>query len=899
MTATDEPVYKHNQPLASGMPLGGLGTGSVEIGGDGKFHNWEIFNNYQWSGNRDEVPPEMWPEDAFFALRLKQPDRPPRVRMLFHQEEQTRTVAPSHDQAFLYNYPFLWNIPRITYTGRFPFAELRYEDDELPVELDMCAFSPFIPHNERDSALPLAFFVFTVRNTGEEPCDASLMFSMRNCTGYDLEEVTLRHRLVRTGAGEHVVMTAEGVDSGHRTAGSTAVGVLGNGISRMPAWTAGRGLKGFEYTNEPACSQLYYPFRDDGELSGSEETWHRTIRRREQEAPAGSLRSPEQKVGWCWRGALCRKVHLEPGGEKDVVFLLSWFYPNHYHYRYGECRLGHMYENWFSGAEEVARYGEENFGRLREESRAFCDEFYQGSLEPWLAASLNARLTTIPKSFWWTRDGDMAVWEGQSCCQILPAARTIWSSFLPLMFFPETYTDMVRRMAEFPVDGDSEAQEAVSPMLAARYRRRRERQRKKRHRFGGWYEKRFKQYGYSEEDFRHSRGRRRRVRSALRGGATEVLRDYLWTGDADYARDLWPIVRDAVEARIEGDENGDGLPDGAISFVTYDHWFLPATNCYKCSLWLGELQAAAELARILGDEEAAERFSDVLQTGRQSFEELLWNGDYYDLCWDPKQQTTDPGCMADQVSGHLYARICGLGPVHDEERARSALRAVHRENLLPEEGLLNGVDPEGREDWRYFCRYSERGDDESRGGQWPTPWTGTEYYVAAVMAAEGLDAEALDVARNVYRRHIRAGMVYNHIECGEHYFRPLAAWAMLPALQGLVYDAAQGNLKFAPRTTPDDFDSVFVLPGAWGRLRQARSAGSQVDAVSVVSGGLALRTVVLQLPDGESTAEVAASVDGGEVQCTGSPADGAVKVELADQVTLGEGQSLEVTVELA
>ncbi|MEM2344337.1 MAG: GH116 family glycosyl-hydrolase, partial [Thermoproteota archaeon] len=33
----------------SGMPLGGIGTGSVEIRGDGRFYEWHIFNNGAWA----------------------------------------------------------------------------------------------------------------------------------------------------------------------------------------------------------------------------------------------------------------------------------------------------------------------------------------------------------------------------------------------------------------------------------------------------------------------------------------------------------------------------------------------------------------------------------------------------------------------------------------------------------------------------------------------------------------------------------------------------------------------------------------------------------------------------------------------------------------------------------
>lgn len=886
--AMDEPIFKRNTPLASGIPLGGLGTGSVELMDDGRFNDWEIFNNYQWSGNREETRPEMWNEDAFFALRVKAGEGPPRVRLLHLEDDPTRTVSPSHDNAYIYNYPFLRNVAGITYSGRYPFASLRYEDDTLPVEVEMEAFSPFIPHNAKDSALPLAFFVFTVCNTSEAPCETSLMFSLRNCTGYDREEITLNHRVIDTDGTRLVLMGAEGLEPAHRTAGSMAVGVMGDGVSHVPAWTGGRGLEGFESTNTPAFSQVFYPFRDTGELPGQEKEWQRKIKKRHPTAEPGTLHAPEHRVGWSWRGAVCRKLTLGPGERRQFVFVMSWFYPNHYHFKFPDERLGHMYENWFSGADGVARSGIRNFERLHRESRRFADALYEGTLPGWLAASLNAQLTTFPKSFLWTADGEMAVWEGQSCCQVISAARTVWSSWVPLMFFPDVYVQMVRKMASFPLDTDEVPEGSL--FLALRHRRRQERAEQRTDRFGGWLQGRYSDLGYTREDFSRSGPGGRRT--ALWGGIAETLRDCQWTGDRKLLQELWPILKERIDAQIEADENGDGLPDGAISFITYDHWFLPATNCYKCSMWLGELQAAARAAEILGEEEAAERYREVLRKGVESFERLLWNGEYYSLCYDPKQDVVDYGCMSDQVSGQLFARMLGLGSIHDEGHVRTALRAVHRHNLKEEEGLLNGTDPQGRDDWRYFCRYSGSGEDESRGGQWPTPWTGTEYYVAAVMAAEGLCEEALDVARNVYDRHVRAGMVYNHIECGEHYFRPLAAWAMLPALQGLTYDRAEGALRFAPRMDANDFDTAFLLPGAWGRLAQVRSEGVQTDTMRLVSGELPVARIVLAA-DG-AVSDLKAELNGKPVEANLDRGGAPATVTLGEGVVLREGDVLKL-----
>ena len=52
----------------SGVPLGGLGTGSVELRRDGYFHEWQMLNNAPWgAGPALDVPPDS----AFLACTFR------------------------------------------------------------------------------------------------------------------------------------------------------------------------------------------------------------------------------------------------------------------------------------------------------------------------------------------------------------------------------------------------------------------------------------------------------------------------------------------------------------------------------------------------------------------------------------------------------------------------------------------------------------------------------------------------------------------------------------------------------------------------------------------------------------------------------------------------------------
>ena len=51
-----------------------------------------------------------------------------------------------------------------------------------------------------------------------------------------------------------------------------------------------------------------------------------------------------------------------------------------------------------------------------------------------------------------------------------------------------------------------------------------------------------------------------------------VWRDFLWTGDMEFLRRLWPHVRNAMEAMAGLDRDGDALPDFETKRNTYDAW---------------------------------------------------------------------------------------------------------------------------------------------------------------------------------------------------------------------------------------------------------------------------------------------------------------------------------------
>ena len=162
--------------FASGVPLGGIGAGCVEIRADGSFRQWEIFNN--WGGQLTTAfcsyPPSYDLLNAFAALGVD-------------------------DKAFvLETKPVTGGLPgvkAVDYDGKFPFANLKYLlPKDVPVTVSLEAFGSYIPHRPDDSGQPALGLSYTVTNTGEKPAEVRLALSVVNPLG-DLCSVEHKEKL--------------------------------------------------------------------------------------------------------------------------------------------------------------------------------------------------------------------------------------------------------------------------------------------------------------------------------------------------------------------------------------------------------------------------------------------------------------------------------------------------------------------------------------------------------------------------------------------------------------------------------------------------------------------------------------------------------------------------------
>ena len=883
--------YVYSNYTSSGVTLGGIGAGSVEIRADGLLHDWLIFNNGPWTTlerYRNYYPLD---EKGFLlAVRVKDGER------IWIRQLQSAGYMLGGDP---YKAPWLKPVRQIEFHGEPPLARLKYLDD-LPVEVEAEFLSPFIPGDLKNSSIPAVIIKVRVRNKADRALEVSVWASLRSPF----------ERAVAKAAGEVAIFEGRGLaPDSPLYGGSMALAFRGEGARAVVVRAPGYAEYGFQRYDEAAeMLKAWIQFRREGRVEGS---------------------SAAEGSGLWVVAAL--PMTLGPGEAKEAIFVLAWHFPNHLD-QFGE-RLGHYYENFFGDAEAVAQYVLKNLDYLYGETVKFHDALYGvEGLERWVADLVASQLTSLVKISWLTKDGRFALWEALGDKYYGGPERNAFNTtdvityVMPTLvsLFPELAAKYLVQHAAFALrrgtpewvayalsipENRQEFEKALArdpslsldwPRLAATVAEIVERTGKDpAGRIAHFMDKSIKGVdAYHMVDLMPK----------------YVLMAYItakWTGNLALLRNLWEVMDGAIES-VARAQSVDGLPyhntpagfewmkaarslfEGAASqaasaalqlvgqrplptgFQTFDTWAFYGVSAYVAFLWAAALKAMAEGASRLDADRG--KYEPLLRRALEGLERL-WNGEYFDLWWDPVTGERDKASMAAQLFGQLLAHVAGLGYLTDRSRAISALKAVAKYNLAPDEGLINGVYPDGGRPsfvgpttYRNFTR-----GPYLPTWQMDTPWTGVEFAVAGHMLYEGLVEEALAVLRSIHDRYERVGHYWNHIEWGTHYMRPLSSWLVVMGALGLRYDGFEKRLTLRPAATPLKW--IFAVNGSWGVVEW----DGRRMAVRMLHGSLELKA--LELPGRPK----AVRINGASARFSGDAV-----VELEEAASLGAGDLLEI-----
>jgi non-lysosomal glucosylceramidase len=933
-----------------GMPCGGIAAGQLYVRGDGTLACWWIANNGYNTGYGIEEFMNFNTEQGPWKVCYQTYEPFSYIKQGFDivVDDGQREIKKSLSRSGFNN---------IGFVGEYPVAAITYNDsdDPLPVDISLEVYSPFIPLNSFESALPATVLSLTLSNNSEKKINVDIQGYLQNMVMLDLKNYVKgqhRNKIVRNPGISSLYMDfIEGSDGvaeffGHEvfedfekgtqekwsridedvfnkisvdpTTVTNIKGFKGKGVFHSGAYdkkATGKlvskpfkiekkyisflvaGFKRSDKNNisllinnevvRKACgdgtgdanlvnwdvsdflgqkarieindnsanpshyivideiiladSPIYmdvdlknHAFNGDMSLSLMGESGKVTpnINGKETTKPLG-----EELTG----GVNC-SVELEPGESRGIDYLLSWYFPNRPKQHMGGNwnksiniegeKIGNMYANWFSSSIDVARYIQEHFTRLKDQTHLFQHAFYNETTIPyWLSQRVMMPVSTLATETcqWWAT-GKFWAWEGVGSC--LGTCTHVWNYEQALArLFPDLEQN-IRERTDFSTSFRDD---------------------------GGI----FTRNGAGNV---HLDGQS--------GTILKSYREYLMSDNILFLSRNWDKIKMATEYLILQDENDDGLIVKQQR-NTYDIAFMGA-NTYVGGLYLAALRAAENLAMEMKDYEFAKRCRNIYTSGKQLSSELLWNGEYFfqdvDLEKYPINQYAN-GCLSDQLFGQTWAHQLKLGYIYPKDQVRDALSSIWKYNWTSDVGKYNDTYPPER----YYARKGEYGLINCT---WPLSkhleenavryrnevWTGIEYQVATNMIYEGMITEGLSIVKAIHERYNpRKHNPWNEIECGDHYARALASWGVLIALEDFYYNGNSGTLSYRPRIQSDNFKGFFTAARGWGNISQRRVQHKQFNAINLKWGHLTLRELNLDILN-EPTA-VKLMVNEQEVEC--------------------------------
>lgn len=967
-----------------GMTVGGIGCGTVYLNGDGRLWVWDIFNEHH-EGVVAQQP--TLPEN------LGSKTIPERNGANYVNPPTPDTFPNSFQQGFGLEVNGIrrrfqqsdW--PEVGFTGTWPVGTVHYHDPELPVNVTLKAFSPFIPLNLQDSSLPASCMEYTVKNLSNKPVSVTLSGWLENAASLKAREIRnviqtstrttrdganiLLHtasepQLSETDVRDPIVFEDfEAPDYGKWAVSGTAFGKTPAHKNQIPPYQKELNIQGDcavnSHTTAPgetigqkdsASGTLISPeftinhnfiqfligggdnpdiaslkliidgeavftangknsnhmdidFFDVSDLQGK--TAHLEIRDNgggqwanigvdhivftdramrdlapfETLPDTGSMAlavlsanaQPSEQNGIPgWNVPLT----LQPGEEKTVPFLISWYFPNIYPLPGFPAPKRHTAARFDNAADTVA-YVAENYSRLRKDTFDWVDTWYDSTLPEWLMARTLLTANTLQTANCFIfEDGQFWAWEGIGAC---PGTCThVWQYAQSLArLFPSIERNL-REVTDFGYAQDPET---------------------------GIVRFRGKNQGLAVD--------------GQAGIVLRTLREHRMSSDGKFLSRVWPQCKLALQTLINMDSNRDGLLEGDQHNTLDAAWY--GSVAWLSGHYLAAIRAGEEMAQVMGDTEFEQQCRTIFETGSTNLTAQLYDPQrgYFINKVDPNHLdsvNSGTGCHIDQVFGQSWAFQAGLDRILPAEETQSALRALWKNNFFTDIGPWRMENQPGRwyavpgeaglvmctfptPDWNYTKASGVR----EKGG-WTAVYlnecmTGFEYQVASHMVYEGepdLIRKGLAITRAIHDRYnSKKRNPYNEIECSDHYGRAAAGYGVFLAACGFEYSGPDKHIGFAPRISPENFKAPFTTAEGWGTYTQKQTGRKMEASITVNSGKLALRTITLQMPKGTIPTSAKVIVKGQTVPCAVSQKNGKVIVELKRDVVLTEEQHLTVS----
>jgi non-lysosomal glucosylceramidase len=822
------PVLKHYEKEATdriAMPVGGIGTGNISIGGNGQWKDVEMMNKpgigFYGSTTPKQAPLFMvYTEDASgkkVSRALVGPIPP------YEYAGSEGSTAPNH------------GFPRFasaSFDAAYPFAVVNLEDAEMPVSAKVKVFNPFIPADADASGIPVAVVRYALTNKTDKPLTVAVAGSLDNFIGMDgfkVEFNSFNRAIVPQGAKDNrntfrktdrlagIYMTSDSVDKDASTWGTIALTTSALDPQYRVSYRTAFNPKGWNAN----MNDMWMDFADDGVFKDI------TFDKQEDSPRAG----------------LAVKLSLGANETKEVQFLLTWRFPNRKDWD-DKQTVGNYYTTRYADAWDVAEKTLIALPDLERKTLEFVTLFLQSDYPDVVKeAALFNTSTLRSQTAFRTRDGNFFGWEGvfASTGSCYGNCTHVWNYEHATPFL---FGALAKKMREVEYT------------------------------YGLWEDTGLMSFRVSLP-LEKNKSWKAAAADGQMGTVMKVYREWQLSGDDAFLKNVYPGVKKALAfAWIKGgwDADKDGVMEGCQHNTMDIEYYGPNP---EIEFWyLGALRAAAEMANYMKDKAFETTCRQLFTRGSEWTDAHLFNGEFYIHQIQPvaSKEAIAPGlligmgskdlknpdfqigegCLVDQLVGQNMAHICGLGYLAKPEHVKKTLQSIRRYNYVKTFGdHFNNM--------RSYALGDEAGlmltaypDPAKRPAiplsYWSEAWTGLEYTAATGMLYEGMRDEAISTITDVRDRFNGVKRnPFNEEECGNHYARAMASWSAVVALSGFHYSAPAA--KFTITSTPGNY---FWSNGySWGMAHVTHEGPAVKVAIDVHHGTLNLKTVAVK--EGESS----------------------------------------------
>lgn len=752
---------KYREVKNISFPLGGIGTGCIGLAGNGELNDWEIFNR-----------PNKNTRFGYSHFAIKARCKEKTIAKVLHGDTNENLIGtrdPACPGGFdfgprvssLAGFPHFRNVQ---FDGEFPVAKLCYQDDEFPAIIRLCAFNPLIPHDAFNSSLPAGFFEWEIENITNEEIEYAIAFSVPNPSAVGLNQMLENGCFLFSS------------DKKSDEIGYCDLSVLTDNDDTVVQadWYRGAWQDGITtyWNNFVHCERM--PKRVYTE-SG------------------------------CYNHAsVVAYIRVGAGERKKIRFVVTWNAPIQYNYwdaykdKDGkDVTWKNYYATQFQNSLATAKYALSNFENLLAKTQRFSQALQNSSMPDFVIDAVSANLSVLKSpTVLRLEDGSFWGWEGVhdrvGLCE--GSCQHVWNYAYALPFlFPE----LERSMRENTI--------------------------------------KYATYEHGKTTFRVPLPLGRKVaefRPCVDGQMGEVIKCYReWkiSGDNEWLRKH----SEAIFAMLEfawSDANGDAWDancDGVLEgrqHHTLDMELFGA-NSWLQGFYLLALDCAAKMADALGEEQRVQKYQRLFDSGRAWMNEHLFNGEYFGQKIDLKDKSIldkfsatesywneetkeikyqiGEGCGIDQMLADWHAVILGSDELFDTDKKHKALESLYKYNYKPSMRAVTNT-------FRNFALNDEAGvvicsyPDHKYTPTLPILYlsetmTGFEYALAGLMLSEGFMVEGETIIKAVRDRYNGGKRnPWSEIECGHHYARSMASFALLPIYSGFSFDMTENYIGFKP-----------------------------------------------------------------------------------------------------